>query len=94
MPGQLTEAEKLQRNHLLQQAADAVRARVIGAMRGQAAEVLLETAVAKDTFTGYTREYVPVLVKAPGRRTGELVPVTLGAWDASRERCEAFPAPV
>ena len=94
MPGQLTEAEKLQRNHLLQQAADAVRARVIGAMRGQAAEVLLETAVARDTFTGYTREYVPVLVKAPGRRTGELVPVTLGAWDASRERCEAFPAPV
>lgn len=90
-PGQLTEAQKLDRSRRLQQAADEVRARAIGAMEGQTAEVLLEQPVAKGLYTGYTREYVPVLVRAPGAAQGQLLPVRLGAWDAGRERCEAVP---
>lgn len=89
MPGQLTEAEKLERSHRMQTAADAVRAQVIGAMEGRRAEVLLERPVAKDLFTGYTRDYVPVLVKAPGRAQGELAQVVLGAFDPQRDRCLA-----
>lgn len=88
-PGQLTEAQKLDRSRRLQQAADAVRAQVIGAMEGRVAEVLLERPIAKDLYTGYTREYVPVVVKAPGAAQGQLLPVTLGPWDAERERCDA-----
>ena len=88
-PGQLTEAQKLDRSHRLQQAADETRARVIGTMAGQTAEVLLEQPVAKDLYTGYTRQYVPVLVRAPGAAQGQLLPVRLGAWDPERERCEA-----
>ena len=91
MPGHLSEAEKLSRNHRLQQAADAVRARIIGEMEGQEDVVLTETPIAKDTYTGYTRRYVPVVVKAPGLSQGMLVPVRLGAWDAEKERCEAVP---
>ena len=91
MPGHLSEAEKLSRNHRLQQAADAVRARIIGEMEGQEDVVLTETPIAKDTYTGYTRRYVQVVVKAPGLSQGMLVPVRLGAWDAEKERCEAVP---
>ena len=91
MPGHLSEAEKLSRNHRLQQAADAVRARIIGEMEGQEDVVLTETPIAKDTYTGYTRRYVPVVVKAPGVSQGMLVPVRLGAWDAEKVRCEAIP---
>ena len=89
MPGQLSEAEKLERNHRLQTVSDAMRARIIGEMEGSRAEVLLEQPVAKDLFTGYTRHYVPVLVKAPGHVQGELVPVVLGRWDPERDRCAA-----
>ncbi len=89
MPGQLSEAEKLERNHRLQTVSDAMRAEIIGEMEGSRAEVLLERPVAKDLFTGYTRRYVPVLVKAPGHVQGELVPVVLGRWDPERDRCSA-----
>ena len=58
---------------------------------GQEDIVLTETPIAKDTYTGYTRRYVPVVVKAPGLSQGMLVPVRLGVWDAEKERCEAVP---
>ncbi|MEI3015012.1 MAG: radical SAM protein [Ruthenibacterium lactatiformans] len=66
MPGQIDEAEKARRSHRLQAEADAVRARVIAGMEGRPVEVLLEKPVNNTLFTGYTREYVPVLLKAPG----------------------------
>ena len=91
MPGHLPEAEKLSRNHRLQKAADAVRAEVIAQMEGQEDVVLTETPIAKDTYTGYTKRYVPVVVKAPGLSQGMLVPVRLGKWDAQKERCETVP---
>ncbi len=89
MPGQLTETQKLDRSHRLQAAAAAVRRQVIDARKGQKAEVLLERPVAKDLFTGYTRAYIPVLVKAPGCTQGQLVQVCLNGFDPLRDRCLA-----
>lgn len=73
MPDQIDEAEKARRSHRLQAEADAVRARVIAGMEGRPVEVLLEKPVNNTLFTGYTREYVPVLLKAPGHRQGGIV---------------------
>ena len=89
MPGQIDEHTKALRSHALQAAADEVRAQVIGAMAGAEAEVLLERQVANGIFTGYTKEYVPVRIRVPGRRTGDIVPAVLGAFDGTR--CAAQP---
>ena len=89
MPGQIDEHTKALRSHALQAAADEVRAQVIGAMAGSEAEVLLERQVANGIFTGYTKEYVPVRIRVPGRRTGDIVPAVLGAFDGTR--CAAQP---
>ena len=35
-------------------------------------------------FTGYTRLYIPVVVSAPGRKSGEIVHVRLGQYDGER----------
>ena len=47
-------------------------------------QVLLEKPVNNTLFTGYTREYVPVLLKAPGHRQGGIVHAVLGAFDGTR----------
>ena len=72
------------RSRQMQARAEAIRARVIAGMAGQTAEVLLETPVNHNTFTGYTREYVPVLLSAPGRRQGEIVRAVLQGYDGGR----------
>ena len=87
MPNQIAESEKLTRSHRLQAASDAVRAKVIAAMAGTMAEVLLEKSVNNQLFTGYTCEYVPVLVSAKEHKSGDIVTVTLGEFDG--ERCKA-----
>lgn len=89
MPDQVDESVKAQRNHLLQKEADAVRSEIIRAREGQTVEVLLEKPVAKDRYTGYTKEYIPVLIHAPGHVQGEIVPARLGSFDG--ERCTADP---
>lgn len=86
-PDQVPEEVKAQRAHRLQAAADAVRARVVAAMEGAAEEVLLETPLSSTTFTGYTRLYVPVTVRAAGHASGEILPVRLEQWDG--QRCRA-----
>ena len=83
-PGQLTEQEKADRSRRMTAAADAVRARVAAEMEGLEEEVLLETALSATTFTGYTRQYLPVVVNAPGRASGDIVRVRLGRWDGTR----------
>lgn len=84
MPDPIPETEKLKRSRRLQQTADAVRAEYIGKREGKEAEVLLETPVNANTFTGYTRDYIPVLLEAPGHRQGDIVRVTLRAYDGTR----------
>lgn len=90
-PGQLPEAEKAARVHRLQTLADGVRAGLIGAMLGARDEVLLEKPLSSNLFTGYTRLYVPVAVKAPGGRPGQIVTARLQSWDGERCRAEALP---
>ena len=87
-PGQLPEAEKAARVHRLQTLADGVRAGLIGAMLGARDEVLLEKPLSSNLFTGYTRLYVPVVVSAPGHKSGEIIHVRLGSSDGERVRAE------
>ena len=88
LAGQIPEAVKLERSRAMQRHADAVRAKIIGAMRGMHEEVLLETPVNATTFTGYTRSYVPVLIKAPQAKQGDIVPVIVGEFDGERAAAE------
>lgn len=89
MPGQLPESEKLDRSRRMGAACEAVRAELAAAMAGRTAEVLLENRLSATLFTGYTRQYLPVLVTAPGHASGDILPVVLGAWDGERCRAQA-----
>lgn len=89
-PDQISEAEKAARVHRLQTAADAVRTQVIEQMLGGRDEVLLEKPLSASLFTGYTRLYVPVAVKAPGGAAGQIVSARLEHWDGERCRAQAL----
>ena len=87
-PGQLPEHEKENRSRRMTAAVEEVRAAEVAAVQGRTASVLLETPLSATLFTGYTKQYLPVLVSAPGHKTGDIVNVTLGAWDGLRCRAE------
>lgn len=89
-PEQIPEHEKEARSRRMTAAVEAVRAELAAAMCGQEAEVLLETPLSSTLFTGYTRQYLPVTVYAPGRATGDIVRVKLGEWDGKRSRAQAL----
>ena len=84
---QLPEHEKEARSRRMTAAVEEVRAAEAASMQGRKASVLLETPLSATMFTGYTKQYLPVLVSAPGHKTGDVVEVTLGTWD--RKRCRA-----
>ena len=85
-PDQLPEHEKEARSRRMTVAVEEVRAAEVCAVQGRTASVLLETPLSATMFTGYTRQYLPVLVNAPGCKTGDIVEVTLGEWDGKRCR--------
>ena len=87
--GQLPEHEKEARSRRMTDAVEAVRGRLARAMAGQQAEVLLETPLSSTLFTGYTRQYLPVVVNAPGHQSGDILQVVLGEWDGKRCRAAA-----
>ena len=87
-PDQLPEHEKEARSHRMTAAVEEVRAAEVAAMQGRTASVLLETPLSNTLFTGYTKQYLPVLVSASGHKTGDIVEVVLGAWDGKRCRAE------
>lgn len=87
-PDQLPEHEKEARSHRMTAAVEEVRAAEVAAMQGRTASVLLETPLSNTLFTGYTKQYLPVLVSALGHKTGDIVEVVLGAWDGKRCRAE------
>lgn len=87
-PDQVPEHEKEERSRRMTAAVEAVRAEEAARMQGRAADVLLEMPLSATLFTGYTKQYLPVLVTAPGCQTGDIVKVTLGAWDGKRSRAE------
>ena len=88
-PGQLPEHEKEARSRRMTDAVEAVRGRLAQAMAGQQAEVLLETPLSSTLFTGYTRQYLPVVVNAPGHQSGDILRVVLGEWDGKYCRAAA-----
>lgn len=52
--------------------------------------MLLEKAVSGSLFTGYTRLYLPVAVKAPGAAAGQIVTARLTEWHGERARAEVI----
>ena len=68
--------------------AEEVRREVLAAYVGTEDDVLLETPLSGTLFTGYTRLYIPVVVSAPGRKSGEIVHVRLGRYDGERVLAE------
>ena len=90
-PDQIPEHEKETRSRRMNRAVEAVRAEEPAAMQGWRTPVLLETPLSQTLFTGYTPQYLPVYVSAPGHRSGDIVPVILGEWDG--QHCHAALAP-
>ncbi len=88
--GQLPKAERTRRAAHLQKLADGVRAEWIArrSLGGGHEQVLLEKPLPDGRFTGYTASYIPVAVRAPGAAQGDVVDITLGAFDG--ERVAAF----
>ena len=74
----------------MNEAVEAVRAEEAAAMQGRKAEVLLETPLSNTLFTGYTKQYLPVVVTAPGYKSGDIVTVT---WRMGGQRAKATAAP-
>ena len=85
-PDQVHEREKQERSRTMNALAEELRRDVLTMYEGMEDEVLLETALSETLFTGYTRLYVPVVVSAPGRKSGEIVRVRLGSYDGERVR--------
>ncbi|MDD6320817.1 MAG: tRNA (N(6)-L-threonylcarbamoyladenosine(37)-C(2))-methylthiotransferase MtaB [Oscillospiraceae bacterium] len=89
-PDQIPEHEKESRSRRMTAAVDALQSELASEMSGRHAEVLLETPLSSTLFTGYTKQYLPVAVNAPGCQSGDIVNVVLGEWDGKRCRAEAL----
>ena len=87
-PDQVHEREKQARSREMNAIAEDIRREVLAAYEGSEDDVLLETPLSGTLFTGYTRLYVPVVVSAPGHKSGEIVHVRLGRYDGERVRAE------
>ena len=85
-PDQIHEREKQERSRRMNAVAEQVRCEALAAFEGTEDEVLLETPLSGTLFTGYTRLYIPVVVSAPGCKSGEIVHVRLGEYDGERVR--------
>ena len=85
-PAQVHEREKQARSRAMNALAEEIRREVLAAHVGTEDEVLLETPLSETLFTGYTRLYIPVVVSAPGCKSGEIVHVRLGEYDGERVR--------
>ena len=85
-PDQVHEREKQARSREMNALVEQVRCEVLAAHEGTEDDVLLETPLSGTLFTGYTRLYIPVVVSAPGRKSGEIVHVRLGPYDGERVR--------
>ena len=87
-PDQVHEREKQARSREMNAIAEDIRREVLASCEGSEDDVLLETPLSGTLFTGYTRLYVPVVVSAPGHKSGEIVHVRLGSYDGERVRAE------
>ncbi len=83
---QVDETTKARRHKALQTAADEVRSEIIASFSGTQQEVLLEKTLTRGLYSGYTKGYIPVAVKAKAK-SGDIVIVPLGPYDGTRCIC-------
>jgi threonylcarbamoyladenosine tRNA methylthiotransferase MtaB len=87
MENQTTPGQRNARTHAMQITADAERAAWIAVRKSETHEVLLETRRPDGQYTGYTKNYIPILVPAPGHNQNDIVKVALGTFNG--EHCAA-----
>ena len=85
---QIPEQVKQRRHAALTDAAEIMRISTINTRQGLPQEILLEKPLSQNLFTGYTRGYIPVAVKAHDAKQGDIVNALLGAYNGARCRCE------
>ncbi len=85
---QIDNAVKVERNHIMTYKSEQTRNRIYSEHVGSEDEVLLEAKNRDGIFQGYTRRYIPVLVKADGYYTGDIVRVRLTGLSGSRMTAE------
>lgn len=87
MENQTTPGQRSARTHAMQTTADAERAAWIAARRGETHAILLETKRPDGQYTGYTKNYIPILVPTSGHNQNDIVRAVLGTFDG--EYCAA-----
>lgn len=90
MPDQITNREKEERSARMIEATQRTRESFLRAQVGRTEPVLLEQPCGPDVWEGYTKNYTPVRVSAPGLRSGELLEVLLQT--AETDYCTGVPA--
>lgn len=77
MEGQIPRHQKEERSRHMAQAAEEGRQAFLAAQLGRVEEVLFETDQQQGSYTGYTKNYTPVLVESPQDLRGRLCQVRL-----------------
>ncbi len=90
LPNQIDAQLRAQRSEIMQKASDDIRNKIIRMFEGSVAKVLLEKDMGDGYFTGYTREYIPVIVKAANCQSGDIVSVTLKDFDTNKCNAEVL----
>lgn len=75
LPDQVPAGTKTARVAALREAAEPCRERFLSSMVGNRCQVLIETKMKDGLLTGYTENYLPVLLKGPEALSGTVVPV-------------------
>ena len=87
-PNKAARAEKERRAAIMREAAEESRAVVIAEQAGRDFEVLLERPNGDGMFTGYTQNYILVVLAAPGCGQGDIVAARLGVYDGEAAAAE------
>lgn len=82
--GQIAPQEKAARAAEMQKTANIVQGQWLAAQNGSTHQILLESRLPSGHFTGYTKNYIPVLLNAPNARNGNILSARLGIWDGRR----------
>ncbi len=83
-PDQIPSEVKQLRRKALVKAAQKVQTNVAEEFLGSSVKVLLEKPIKKDTYTGYTENYLPVLLYAPKHSQGDIVSAVLQEFKNER----------
>lgn len=84
---QIPQQVKNERVRQMQQEADAVRTQWISQKEGSLQYVLLEKEKSTGEFSGYTSNYIPVIVSSSQHKAGDVVAVRLGEFNGKHCMC-------